>query len=84
MSNFTYTTRKDGRLMKKVTVNGKPKYLYSNDKDDLERQYIETKYNSYTGKLENKSINLKDYAKHWIDLHSINIEIRTKNDYDYI
>ncbi|MCI8587497.1 MAG: site-specific integrase, partial [Clostridia bacterium] len=47
-------------------------------------QYIETKYNSYTGKLENKSINLKDYAKHWIDLHSINIEIRTKNDYDYI
>ena len=39
---FTYTTRKDGRLMKKVTISGKPIYLYSNDKDDLERQYIET------------------------------------------
>lgn len=81
---FKYTVRKDGRLMKKITINGKPKYLYSNDKDDLEKQYIEAKYNSYAGKLENKSINLRDYAKHWIDLHSINIEIRTKNDYDYI
>lgn len=84
MSNFTYTTRKDGRLMKKVTINGKPKYLYSNDKDDLERQYIETKYNSYTQKLEDKTVNMKDYAEHWIDLLPITTEIRTKNDYKYI
>ena len=34
---FTYTTRKDGRLMKKVVINGKTKYLYSKNKDDLEK-----------------------------------------------
>ena len=41
---FTYTTRKDGRLMKKVTINGKSKYLYSDDPKDLEKQYIEIKH----------------------------------------
>ena len=81
---FTYTTRKDGRLMKKVTIRGKSIYLYSNNPKDLEKQYIETKYNSFASKIENKSINMKDYCLNWINLNSINIETRTKNDYDYL
>ena len=81
---FTYTTRKDGRLTKKVTVQGKSIYLYATNPKDLEKQYIEVKYNSYNSKIENKSINMKDYCLHWLDLNSINIEIRTKNDYEYI
>lgn len=84
MSKFKYTIRKDGRLVKKVTINGKPIFLYSNEPNDLEEQYIKLKYNSYTQTIENKTINLKNYATHWLDLHSVNIEIRTKNDYDYI
>lgn len=81
---FTYTTRKDGRLMKKITIKGKPIYLYSNDVKDLEKQYIEIKYNSYNTKIENKSINMKDYCLHWLELNSIHIELRTKNDYEYL
>ncbi len=81
---FTYTTRKDGRLMKKITIKGKPIYLYSNDAKDLEKQYIEAKYNSYNSKIENKSINMKDYCLHWLELNSIHIELRTKNDYNYL
>ena len=41
---FTYTTRKDGRLMKRVSVNGKLKTLYSDNPQDLEKHYIELKY----------------------------------------
>lgn len=84
MSKFTYTTRKDGRLTKKVTINGKPVFLYSNDPKDLEKQYIDLKYNSYNQTVQNKTITLKKYATHWLDLNSVNVEIRTQNDYDYI
>lgn len=79
---FTYTTRKDGRLMKKVTINGKSKYLYSNDKDDLEKQYIELKHLSYSGKdISNDNIKLKDFAEKWIEFNSANKEYRTIVEY---
>ena len=51
---FTYTIRKDGRLMKRVSVDGKIKTLYSDNVKDLERQYIEAKH------LSNKGIIVDD------------------------
>lgn len=82
MSNFTYTIRKDGRLMKKITINGKSKYLYSYDKDDLEKQFIEAKHLSYSGKeLTNDNIKLKDFAIKWIEFNSTNKEYRTVDEY---
>ena len=33
---FTYTTRADGRLMKRVSINGKMQSIYSYDVKDLE------------------------------------------------
>lgn len=79
---FTYTTRKDGRLMKKVTINGKSIYLYSNDPKDLERQYIETKHMSYTGFVDNNNIKFKDFAEKWLHLNSVGKEIRTIDEYN--
>lgn len=65
---FTYTTRKDGRLMKKVTVNGKPVYLYSNDPKDLEKQYIDIKFKSNNGiTIDNNTVTFKQYADRWFD-----------------
>ena len=84
MANFTYTTRKDGRLMKKLTINGKPKYLYSNNPQDLERQYIEAKHLSYSGLNYDNSLKLKDFALKWIELNSISKEYRTKQEYSFI
>ena len=82
---FTYTTRKDGRLMKKITVNGKPKYLYSDDPKDLEKQYIEIKHLSYSGtQLSNDNIKLKDFAKKWIEFNSSNKEYRTIEEYKFL
>ena len=85
MSNFTYTTRKDGRLMKKVTIKGrsKPIYLYSKDKDDLEKQYIETMYLNNVNMLT-EDIKFKDFAERWLDLNSVGKEYQTINEYKFL
>lgn len=79
---FTYTTRKDGRLMKKVNIKGKkPIYLYSNNPDDLEKQYIETMHMSYNGLVDSNNIKLKDFADKWLHLNSAGKELRTIDEY---
>lgn len=79
---FTYTIRKDGRLMKKVTIKGrtKPIYLYSNDKDDLEKQYIEVMYLNNINMLT-EDIKFKDFATRWLDLNSVGKEYQTVIEY---
>jgi integrase len=79
---FTYTIRKDGRLMKKVTINGKPKYLYSNDAKDLEKQFIEAKFLSYKGIGSEDNIRLDTFSQKWLELNSANKEYRTINEYE--
>lgn len=77
---FTYTTRKDGRLMKKVTINGKPFYLYSNDPNDLEKQFINLKYKSNNGiTIDNNYITFKQYAERWFDRTCTIKETATQN-----
>lgn len=77
MSKFTYTVRSDGRLMKKVTINGKPIYLYSDDPKDLENKYIEVKYQSNNGYVLNKDIKFKNFAQNWLDIGTSGLEERT-------
>lgn len=77
---FTYTKRKDGRLTKKVTVNGKPIYLYSNDPKDLEKQYIDLKYKKNNGiTIDNNSITFKQYAERWFNRTCTTKEIATQD-----
>ncbi|MBR3163544.1 MAG: site-specific integrase [Clostridia bacterium] len=67
---FTYTIRKDGRLMKRVSVNGKLKTLYSDSPKDLEDQYIEAKYLSKKGMIsDNESLTLEQWANQWIEIY---------------
>ena len=83
--DMTYTIRKsDNRLMKKVTVNGKTKYIYSTDVKDLYKQYIEFMHNSYNGLLDIKNAKMKDFAVKWIELNSAGKEIRTIEEYKSI
>ena len=84
MSKFKYTVRKDGRLAKKLTIDGKTIYLCSNDPIDLEKQYIEAKYKSNNGLLNESGITLKEFTKKWIELNSVGKEYRTIQDYNYI
>lgn len=80
---MTYTVRKDGLLMKKITVsNKKPIYIYSNDKEDLRNKFIELQYNFLNGTIDDKSVLLKPFAEKWIELNSTNVEYRTKKEFE--
>lgn len=80
MSKFTYTTRSDGRLMKKVSVNGKPKYLYSNDPKDLEKQFIDLKYKGNNGiTIDDNNITFKQYSEKWFNRTCTMKEIATQD-----
>ena len=82
---FTYTTRKDGRLVKKVSINGKPKYLYSENAKDLERQYIELKHLSYSGFASNNdNVKLKDFALKWKEINSAGKDNGTIEEYNFL
>ena len=74
---FTYTKRANGLLMKKVNIPGKkPIYLYSKNKDDLEKKYIETMHLNYTGATIDSNITFKQWAEKW---YNVNISIKEYN-----
>lgn len=76
---FTYTTRKDGRLMKRVSVNGKLKTLYSDNARDLEKQYIEYKHLDNKGAdIENETITVSTWTDEWLKTYKKNV---TKGTY---
>lgn len=75
---FTYTKRADGRLMKRVSVNGKLKTLYSDNPKDLEKQYIEYKYLSEKGIVaDDKNMNISDWADKWLKTYKSDKEKAT-------
>lgn len=75
---FTYTTRKDGRLMKRVSVDGKLKTIYSDNPKDLENQYIELKYLSNKGMVaDSKNMTVSDWSDKWLELYKSDKELAT-------
>lgn len=82
--DMTYTVRKDGRLMKKITINGKTKYIYSSDAKNLYDQYNELMYLKYNGININSDTMLKDYALKWLEFNSAGKEVRTVEEYNSI
>lgn len=79
---FKYTVRKDGRLMKRVSVNGKLETLYSDNPKDLERQYIELKHLSNKGLIaEDNGITVERWSNKWFETYKSDKEQATKNMY---
>ena len=79
---FTYTTRKDGRLMKRVSVNGKLKTIYSNNPKDLQNQYIELKHLSNKGLVaEDNGFTVEQWSNKWFKTYKSDKEQATKNMY---
>lgn len=81
---FTYTIRKDGRLMKRVSIKGKIKSIYSDNPKDLEKQYIDLKYKSNNNINIENEMTFKEFAEQWIEVHSAGKEEGTVREYDYI
>lgn len=79
---FKYTTRKDGRLMKRVSVDGKIKTLYSDNPKDLERQYIEIKHLSNKGIVaDDNNLTVSMWADKWFKTYKDDKEQATKKMY---
>lgn len=75
---FKYTTRKDGRLMKRVSVDGKIKTLYSDNAKDLEKQYIELKYKSNNGMvISDENMTVSVWADKWLETYKADKEQAT-------
>lgn len=85
MAKFTYTKRDDGRLVKKVTINKKPIYLYSYDEKDLERQYIKLKNDANNNKkiVQKCSFTISQYADYWHEHYISNETLSSKTKKDY-
>ncbi len=83
--DMTYTIRKDGRLMKKISIDGKVKYLYSNTPQKLREQYIEIKYKQTKGiVIANTELNLKQWSHEWLKLYKSDKEEATIKMYEQI
>lgn len=79
---FKYTKRADGRLMKRVSVNGNLITLYSDNPKDLEKQYIEKKSQDYKGIFINdEGMTVSIWADKWVDLYKSDKELATQKMY---
>lgn len=79
---FTYTIRKDGRLMKRVSVDGKIKTIYSDNPKDLEKQYIEAKHLAHKGIIvDDEGITFNQWANKWLNLYKSDKEQATIDMY---
>lgn len=79
---FTYTKRSDGRLMKRVSVDGKLKTIYSNNPKDLEAQYIELKHLSNKGiAADDKGLTVEEWSNKWVELYKSDKEMATTKMY---
>ena len=81
--NMTYTIRADGRLMKKITKNGKSKYIYADAPQDLFNQYSEL-IRLNLNEVDIKSCSFKQYAEKWLKLNSTGKSEATLKEYHYI
>ncbi|MBQ9658933.1 MAG: site-specific integrase [Clostridia bacterium] len=81
--DMTYTIRKDGRLMRRVSVNGKLLSIYSNDLNDLYKQFLELRYSDLKGSYV-QSYNFKAYSEKWLKFNSSGKSEATIKEYKYI
>lgn len=75
---FTYTIRKDGRLMKRISIDGKIKSIYADNPKDLEKQYIELKHLNNQGiTINDENMSVGTWADKWVDLYKSDKEAAT-------
>ena len=81
--DMVYSVRADGRLMKKITINGKVKSIYDYEPESLYHKYIELRCADLKGATTD-SIKFKDYAERWLKLNSSGKADATVKEYKYI
>lgn len=83
--DMTYTVRKsDNRVTKKITSNGKAKFIYANTPQELYAQYTNILTQKYNGINIANNIKMKDYSLKWLELNSIGKSAGTIREYKYL
>lgn len=80
-----YTIRKDGRLTKKVSIDGKPKSLYDDKPEGLYKQFIEIQNNIQNQEaIKPTTYTISQYADIWYEnyVKPTKLDNETKNMYD--
>ena len=77
-----YTVRKDGRLQKKVKINGKYKTIYGKTPTELKIKIEEFNKLKYTNQLSDNTYTIAQWADKWLKTYKNNVEKRTYQGYE--
>lgn len=78
---MSYTKRKDGRLMKKVTFEGKAHYVYGRTPSEIKDKIDKLNRKYYTGSLDPSNISMSEWAYKWLETYKKSNEKKTQRFY---
>ena len=78
---MSYTKRKDGRLMKKVTLDGKAHYVYGKTPSEIKDKIDKLNRKYYTNSLDLSDISMNDWSYKWLETYKKSNEKKTQRFY---
>lgn len=78
---MSYTKRTDGRLMKKITLNGKPRYIYGKTPTELKDKIDKLNKQYYTNSLDTSDISMEKWSYKWLETYKKSNEKKTQRFY---
>lgn len=76
-----YTKRADGRLCKKITIDGKIKYVYGKTPTELKNKIDELQKKYYTNTLNISDKTMEKWAYEWLETYKKSNEKKTQKFY---
>lgn len=81
---MNYTKRSDGRLVKKISLDGKSKYIYAKNPTELKQKIDSIQKAYYTNNLNLSEITVEKWAYKWLDTYKKSNEKKTQKFYEDI
>ncbi|MCI8272865.1 MAG: tyrosine-type recombinase/integrase [Clostridia bacterium] len=80
-TNITTTKRKDGRYMKRISINGKITPIYGHSHEEVVDKYLFMKQKQSENNLKTNSYTFETWSQKWLNLYKIDIQDTTKMEY---
>lgn len=78
---MSYTKRTDGRLMKKVTLDGKAHYVYGKTPTEIKEKIDKLNKKFYTNSLNTSDITIEKWSYEWLKTYKKSNEKKTQKFY---
>lgn len=78
---MSYTKRADGRLMKKLTLDGKAHYIYGKTPTEIKNKIDQLNKKYYTNSLDVSDITLEKWSYKWLETYKKSNEKKTQKFY---